>query len=530
MLLRKLPAGFGDANQILKRRDKAAARKDMWRDLYREAYDYTMPQRETFNWHSPGQRRGRQLYDATGQECVELAANNAQALLCPSWKQWCQLSPGADIDEEVAESQETTDLLQDATGKVFHYLNHSNFSTVVPECFLDLQVGTCALVMDEGDDEDPIVCDSIPLSALELEEGPNGSVQTQFMKRTPAARNLVATFPGLSEADLPQSLLEKVRKEPDTTVEIIQGFIYWPKDKTYYGVAIDVASKSYIWRYHYGTSCPVIVARTSVTSGEIYGRGPVIKALPNIKTLNAIVEYLLRHSALQVAPPLTAVSDGVVNPYTLALMPNTVIPVASNDNGSPSIRVLEVGGEFIITEALVERLQEQVRRTLLGDTMSQQGPVKSATEIAITDRNRLWNMGSVYGRLQSEFLSKVIARVVFILQRKGKLPPMRIDGKMVTLKYVSPLARAQDQEDLIALQQTMELSMAAAQAGGQPAQMALMAGWKFEDLPAWLAKRTGMDADLIRSKAEQKQMAQAAATVVAQQAQGGNVVPMRQAA
>jgi hypothetical protein len=275
-----------------------------------------------------------------------------------------------------------------------------------------------------------------------------------------------------------------------------------------------------------------------VISGEIYGRGRVMIALPDIKTLNVMQEFVLRHSALQVAPPYTAVSDGVLNPYTAQLQPASVIPVASNDNGNPSIRVLDFGGNFQITDVIMDNLRTNVRRMLLGETMSD-GPIKSATEIAISDRNRLWNMGAEFGRIQAELLAPIIARCVWILQKRGKMPKLKVDGKMVTLKYVSPLARAQDQEDLIALNQTLELGAAAAAVAGPAGQAAMALAFKLEKLPAFITKRTGLDASLVRSDEEQEQAKkQAMAAMESQQAPpdpgasatAGNVVPMRSAA
>lgn len=216
---------------------------------------------------------------------------------------------------------------------------------------------------------------------------------------------------------------------------------------------------------------------------------------------------------------MTGVSDGVLNPYTAQLVPNSIIPVASNDNGNPSLRVLEMGGNFVITDAIMDNLRQNVRRMLLGDTMSEAGPIKSATEIAIGDRNRLWNMGAEFGRIQAELLAPIVSRCVWILQKRGKLPKIKVDGKMVTLKYVSPLARAQDQEDLLALGQALELGTAAANAGGEAGMAAMAMAWKFEALPAWITKRTGLDASLVRSEDEQAELKKNIQAVAQQQMQ-----------
>lgn len=522
-LIRRLPRKLENGEALLKRRAKAAAIKEFWRDHYRECYEYTMPERETFQWYAPGQRKNRHLYESTGQRFTKLAASNAIQLLCPSWKHWSILSPGADIDPEQAESLEVIDALQEATTTVFGYLNHSNFSTEIPMAFQDLMIGTTAMSIEETDDpQRPFVCNTIPLSVIELEEGPNGLIETTFMCRKPLARNLMRTYRGMQESDLPSALIAKINKAPDEPVEVIECKVYHPDNGHYYGIAVHSESKAIIWRWDYEDSNPVIVARASVISGEIYGRGRVMAALPDIKTLNSIMEFVLRHAAMQVAPPLTGVSDGVLNPYTAELIPNSIIPVASNDNGNPSLRVLEFGGNFAITSELIQMLRDSVREMLMGADRSD-GPIKSATEVSINDRNRLWDMGAEFGRLQAELLQPIIARVVWILQKRGKVPPIKVDGRQVTLKYVSPLARAQDQEDLIALDQSLDIAAKAATVAGEAGIASMAMGFKLDNLPAWLAKRTGLDADLLRSESEKRKLAQAAqeAAQAAQGQQGG---------
>ena len=103
--------------------------------------------------------------------------------------------------------------------------------------------------------------------------------------------------------------------------------IFDPDSKKYFGVVVWVKSKTIIWRYDYGASSPDIVSRASKLAGEIYGRGRVLLALSDARTLDKMQEFVLRHAAVQIAPPMTGVSDGVLNPYTAVLQPNTILPV-----------------------------------------------------------------------------------------------------------------------------------------------------------------------------------------------------------
>ncbi len=57
-------------------------------------------------------------------------------------------------------------------------------------------------------------------------------------------------------------------------------------------------------------------------------------------------------------------------------------------------------------------------------------------------------LGATYGRLQSELLTPLIQRAFSILQRRGEVPDIALDGRLVAVDYRSPLARAQGQRNI----------------------------------------------------------------------------------
>jgi hypothetical protein len=520
-LLSRLPSGLEDAAALMKRAAAADTKKNLWRSLYRDAYLFAMPARETFTWHTEGQYRNNRLFDSTLQEATYTAANTLCALLFPSWVEWVQLSPGADIDaDQLEKNPEILIGLQKATKTFFHYLNASNFNTVISEAALDLQVGTAAMSFDEGTMDEPFLFESIPTSCLGLENGPKGSIETTWLEREPEARNVLRLYPGLELFDLPPGTQELIQKSPDTKVHLIQGEVYDPETKKYYGVVIDKNGPTIIWRYDYDVSNPTIVMRASKTAGETYGRGRVLLALSDARTLDRMQEFVLTQAALSVAPPMTGVSDGVLNPYTASLTPNTIIPVASNADNSPSLRPLELGQNFNITEQMLKDLRERVRRTLLGPEPSE-GPVKSATEISVADRNRLWAMNGEYTRIQAEGLGKIVGRGIFILHKKGLMPKFKLNGRQVTVKYVSPFATTQNADELMALEKTLQIAGPGGPLGPQLGTSALTLGLKMKDIPGHIARLNGVPERLIMTDADREEMAAQAgqAASVANQAQ-----------
>ena len=332
--LNSLPPDLEDAEALIKRREKAQKRKDNWRSLYRDCYKYAMPMRDTFDWdETPGQFKNNVLYDSTLQDVTYEAANTMVALLMPAWQRWARLVPGSLIAKaQGADQRQIMQQLQEITEVFFDFLNQSNFSTVSNEIALDLLVGTAALRFDENvEDDNPFDFSATPLATLELEEGPGGTIETVFMLRKPLARNLTRMYPGMEQFDLPFSIQECIEQKPDEPIEIIQATVYHPGTKKYYGIVLSVKEKLILWRYEFGESSPDIVGRAFRVAGELYGRGRITLALSDARSLDKMQEFVLRHSALQIAPPTTGVSDGVLNPYTAVLMPNTILPVGSND-------------------------------------------------------------------------------------------------------------------------------------------------------------------------------------------------------
>ena len=53
------------ATSIIKQYEEAVSIKDHWREKFEEAYEYCLPNRESFYEESPGQRRTDKIFDET---------------------------------------------------------------------------------------------------------------------------------------------------------------------------------------------------------------------------------------------------------------------------------------------------------------------------------------------------------------------------------------------------------------------------------------------------------------------------------
>jgi hypothetical protein len=232
-----------------------------------------------------------------------------------------------------------------------------------------------------------------------------------------------------------------------------------------------------------------------------------MQVLPDIKTANKVVEFILRNAAILVAGMWTAQSDSAINPYNFRLTPGAVIPVRSNDRSNPTIKALERTGDLRLGFEVLSQLQDNINRALFQHLREPSDAVVSATQFAAEFGELVDQAGSSFGRLQTETVESSISRTVDILSRRGAMPNIRIDGRQVTLKHTSPLARAQDLQDLLTLTRTLELPL--------PPEV-VAAGIKLEEVAAWAAEKNGLDPRLIRDATERAMVQQQAAAAIAE--------------
>ena len=137
----------------------------------------------------------------------------------------------------------------------------------------------------------------------------------------------------------------------------------------------------------------------------------------------------------------------------------------------------------------------------------------SATEVSQRLAEVARDMGAVAGRMQREFLQPLVNRIVYIYKEMGLLELPRIDGREIRIVPVSPLLRAQDQQDVSDFMRFSESIMASF--GPLMAMMLL----NRERTVKWLASKFGIDEDLLNSQEELQAEVEQAAEVM-QQMQG----------
>lgn len=498
---------------LMRRFGKSKSLYHLWRSLHQEAYDFAMPDRETFHFRSPGQRKNRHIFDSTAIDGLEVFANKVQGGFFPDWLQWMEFQAGDQIPEE--QRDDINSKLELVTKKFFGYFHQSNFSTEITAGLKDWGVGTGCIEVEEGmfDRNENLFkfCD-VPLAELYVEKPAGGAINTSWRQMDVEAINIKQTWP---EADLTPDLEKMIKKKPLEKVKIINGHIFDPKKFVYHQVVIYPTKKHILFAQEFKTKRR-IVFRANVTPGETYGRGPIIQMLPDIRTLNKVKQFILENAAIQMAGVYTGLDDGVFNPYTVRIAPGSIIPVASNNNQNPSMKALDRAGDIGIGGMVMEDLQSNIRRPLMAEPMGEiNDPVRSASEQVIRHQEALKRSNTAFGRLYSELVVPLVQACLDIAIERGLMPEVKANGTEVKIKMVSPLAKQQDIEDF----QNSQLWFSNV---AQLDPNILMASVKVENLPKyWADKLSVPSSELVRSDKEREQIGAIMTQAAQAQMQGG---------
>ncbi len=478
--------------KIVDRYRHAKERRRSWETHWQECFDYALPHREpNTQLENRGGKRTDKLFDGTAPDGVEQLSASLLSQLTPPWARWFGLTMGPEVDEP--DRQEISIALEKASAAMQSQFDRSNFAVEMHQCYMDLvTAGTASLLFEEAPPGEPSAFrfTAVPLSQVVFEESADGRLDTTYRRSELTIAQFRDRFP---KAELPEDAIRRSESDPEFRLTIVEA-VFPDKNGYQYlavtdgepftgGEAMTVAEGRF-------AQSPFINFRWLKAPGEAYGRSPVMKALPDIKTANKVVELTLKNASIAVTGIWQADDDGVLNPASIKLAPGTIIPKAV---GSAGLTPLSSPGRFDISELVLKDLRSQIRRALLVDKLGQpDAPKMTATEVVERSAEMARLLGATYGRLQSELLTPLVSRAITILNRRGVTPEIIIDGRIVDLEYKSPLARQQAQRDT---QNAMAWLDMVGRMG--PEAMAIIDS---DRLVRWLANAFSVPEDLLRQK------------------------------
>lgn len=501
--------------QLKEKYEKAHSHKEQWRSIYEDAFRYCLPQRNLYTGYGesdvPGQDKMSRVFDSTAIDSTQKFANRLQSGLFPPQSKWCRLVPGTQIPKE--RKIETQKILDSYADRMFDVMRQSNFDQSMGEFLLELAIGTAVMLIQPGDETTPIRYTAVPTFLIAFEEGPFGTVDKVYRRLKKPYGVLDREFPDIK---IPQEISQAYENRENETIELIEGTYYDKTNGKYHYQIIDLSGKHELVHRELD-SFPWVIARYMKVANERYGRGPVLTALPDIKTLNRTIELTLKNASLTIAGVYTAVDSGVVNPNSINLVPGAIIPVSSN--GGPrgaDLQPLPRSGDPQLSQIVAQDLRVAIKKILLDESLPPTNmSARTALEVAERMKELSQNLGAAFGRLINETMYPVIRRTLEVMDQLGMINlPLRVNGLEVKIQPLAPLAMATNMEKVNQVLQYMQI----ANSLGPTGQLTI----KMESIADYCADAMGVPAELrttMEERAELQQMMEQQMMMAAQQAQ-----------
>ena len=503
-----------NAQELMKRVNKAWDIKQQWKNLYDEAYSLAIPNRNTMHETTPGQNKNTVVYDSTLQQSTVRLASTLQSTIVPPFTEWATLTSGPFVFEN---KEEVNRKLEDINKTVFASLGISNFDTCVGEFLLDLCIGTGAMLVLDGDDDSPLLFVTVPISEIALEEGPYSSVGAIFRRYKKPARTIPAMWRDAAKC---APLDELIAKDGGKEV-VIDELTYWDPDtdKWIYNVILDNISrdnKPFVLVTRKYTTNPWIICRWIKVSGETFGRGPVLNALADAKTVNMAKKLELQAASLAVSGVWLARNNGVINANAIKIMPGAVIPVRSTGGTmGADLTPLDFNSDVRFSQIVQADLHQNIKDAMFDRSIPDQGAVRSATEWIVRQQELQEAIGAPFGRMFSEFITPLYNRILDILYKRGIIQQVKVNGGVVKVQITGALAQAQNLKEVETVTNWAQTSIALV--GPEVFQ----ASAKVEGVTSYLGRLMGVDPQLVRTEEEKAELVQAAAMAIQKQPIGG---------
>ena len=510
-------------DNILKRFEVARMRRKRWDAVLSEAYRYVLPQYEdpvNTGADNKGAKRGVDIFDSTAPDALDERANRTRGMLFPKGRRWMFVRPEvADASQEVAAVAEH---VFDITQAAFEV---SNMQTEIHQSIRDAYISTGVVALDVGDVNNPFSFEALPIAQVIPEEASDGTIRSNFREYELSAYEIPDRLPDVK--DLPSDIQQKIKEQKNDKVAFIEAQVFDPSSgATKYKLFLKKGQKPVDEKsFDIGR---LIVFRADKVPGETMGRGPVLRALPDIKTANKIVELVLKNASIAVTGIWQADDDGVLNPANIQLKPGTIIPKAV---GSQGLTPLQSPGSFDVSQIVLKDLQEKIRRMIYGPALPgvNQG-IRTAYETSERKAEQMAVEIPSLDRIEGELFRPLVRRALYVLSDPSLAastyyiePPEgteRIDFiDMLMEALETPSERAKRQVEAQEHMQALQTALSVDAEG-------VMTIIKREDYWRKWLKNAGVDSTLIKSaresQAEQQQaQQQAQQQQLAQLAQSG---------
>jgi Bacteriophage head to tail connecting protein len=433
--------------QQKRRADRCWTLNGNWDKLYRDAYDYAIPMRRP-GGAGKSKTVADRLFDMTAPTSAMHLAGTLQRIL---FSQPPALVPGALVKQALAmEGADGTKKLQrlerelEKTGNfIYPFMEAGDLSTATHEMCIDLGVGTGFIIPMRGTPSQPIIFYTPPADEVAISGDAYGRTTLASWKRMVERAALLESFPkGNFSAEFKESCKGSTAYHEIT---LYQDFWQLPDGRWQFAAYMDRDCNEWIASEITRTK-PFACPRYYRVAGEMRGRGPILLAMPSIKTVNKAQELALKSAAIQMLGIWGYRASAGFNPDTASQSPGAFWAMQSTGGimGPDVSRLDPANGRLDVASMVIEGMQQQIRDGLMDNRLAPAtGTPRSASEIAAQlQQNANIHLGG-FMRLWREVHPDIVPRCAEILNSFSYLRGlMDFNELIVGVGIRSPMAAA----------------------------------------------------------------------------------------
>lgn len=444
-----------------------------WESHWEEIAERVLPRQMGFvGERTDGEKRTQKVFDSKPMIALERFAAVMDSMLTPRQSRWHNLRT---TDDRLNEDFEVKDWFYKVNNILYdaRYSPRANFSGQNSERWTSTGAfGSGALFID-FEPGIGLRYRCVNLRDLFLLENHQGAIDTVYRQFKFTARQAAQRW---GEDRLPESIRkcldnpQRIHEKHDFLHVVVPRADFDParadaRGKPFGSYYIAMREKMYVADPGGYNTFPYSISRYVTAPDEVYGRGPAMCALPDIKMLNEMAKTDIRAAHKLIDPPILLHDDGVLGggAKTINMRPGGLNVGGVNRDGRQLIQPFMSGARVDIAEEKMNQRRGAIDDAFLV-TLFQilvETPRMTATEALIRAQEKGMLLTPTMGRQQSEALGPMIERELDLLSFHRVLPPMpaalREAGGDYKIVYDSPMSRMQRAEELVGVQRTMEL-------------------------------------------------------------------------
>lgn len=441
--------------QCGKRWEALKSERSSWMPHWQEISEVLLPRAGRFlvTDNNKGDKRHRAILDNSGTRALRTLSGGMMAGMTSPARPWFRLTTK---DPKLDESYEVKKWLGKVTGLMQMIFNQSNVYRALQMAYEELGAfGTTAVIV--LDDYDSVIhCMPLTIGEYAIATDSRGNVNTLYREFRMTVGALVEEF-GYNAVS-PQVKRLWDRGNLDEWITVINAIEprkerdpskLDSKNMPYRSVYFESTGRGdAILRETGFHQFPALAARWNVTGGDIYGTGPGMEALGDLRQLQQEQLYKSKGIAQQADPAVVAAAD--MRNQEANLVPGGVVWADSPAQVVAVRAAYEVNFNLAYLVQDIQDVRQRINEAFYKDiflmiTGMPATQRATATEIAERHEEKMLMLGPVLERLNAEMNDRLISMTFDRMVRTGLLPPVpeELQGVELNVDFVSILAQAQ---------------------------------------------------------------------------------------